>query len=153
MSKEIMKTFYESFQKHDATAMASLYHPDAKFSDPAFANLNQREVGGMWKMLIERSGGELEIEFHSLIGDHEVAQCTWEAKYKFSKTKREVHNIIHATMKFKDGFIVHHIDDFNFWRWSRMALGLSGTLLGWTPLLRKKVQKMAMSSLQNYLNR
>ena len=41
------------------------------------------------------------------------------------------------------GKIVRHIDRFDFWRWSRMALGPAGLLLGWTPLLHKKVQAKA----------
>lgn len=151
MSKEIMQKFYDAFKAHDASTMSSLYHREATFSDPVFQNLNQQEVQGMWGMLIERSGGKLEIDFHSLVGDDQMAQGTWEAKYQFSKTKRDVHNIIHATMKFKDGLIIKHTDDFNFWRWSKMALGTSGSLLGWTPIIKGKVRKMAMVSLRSYL--
>ena len=153
MSKETMQRFYEAFQQHDAAAMGSLYHPEVQFNDPVFQNLNQAETQAMWSMLMERSAGNLTIDFHSLAGDHEMAQCTWEAQYPFSKTGREVHNIIHATMKFKDGLIVEHTDDFNFWRWSKMALGTSGALLGWTPIVKNKVRKMAMSSLRSYLKK
>ena len=151
MSQQVMQQFYESFQQHNASEMVSLYHPEVTFSDPVFRNLNQKEVQGMWKMLIERSRGNLTIDYHSLIGDERLAQCIWEAKYPFSKTGRPVHNVIHATMEFKDGLIIKHTDDFNFWRWSMMALGTSGSLLGWTPLIKSKVQKMAIASLNKYL--
>jgi len=153
MRKETMQRFYEAFQRHDAAAMGSLYHKEAQFNDPVFQNLNQSEAQAMWSMLVERSGGHLEIEFHSLICDEETAQCTWGARYQFSKTKREVHNVIHATMKFRDGLIIEHTDHFNFWRWSKMALGTSGLLLGWTPFLRGKVRKMALSSLKSYMKK
>lgn len=148
-----MQKFYEAFQKHDAAAMSSLYHPDARFSDPVFQNLDQKEVQGMWHMLIERSNGNLEIEFHSLMGDDQMAQCTWEAKYQFSKTKRDIHNVIHSTMEFKDGLILKHTDQFDFWRWSKMALGTSGVLLGWSPMVKNKVRKMAIASLRSYLKK
>ena len=153
MSKPTIQKFYDAFQSHDALTMSSFYHPKATFSDPIFQNLNQKEVQGMWEMLIERSDGQLEIDFHSLVGNDQLARGTWEAKYQFSKTKRDVHNIIYTTMEFKDGLIIKHTDDFNFWRWSIMALGISGSLLGWTPILKRKVRKMAMASLQSYLSK
>ena len=150
MSKQVMQNFYEAFKAHDASTMASFYHQEATFSDPVFQNLNQQQTQAMWRMLLERSNGKLEIDFHSLIGDETMAQCTWEATYEFSKTKREVHNVIHATMEFKDGLILRHVDHFNFWRWSRMALGSSGALLGWSPIVKNKVRKMALSSFQTF---
>jgi len=153
MSKDTINKFYEAFQQHDVAAMGSLYHKEAKFSDPVFQNLNQSEARAMWSMLVERSDGHLEIEFHSLVENKEIAQCTWEARYQFSKTKREVHNVIHATMKFQDGLIIEHTDHFDFWRWSKMALGTSGALLGWTPFLKGKVRKMAISSLKSYMKK
>lgn len=151
MSKDTLERFYKAFQSGDAKAMGDCYHDDAHFSDPAFQNLNSKEVKAMWAMLIERSKGNLEIEFHSVIADDSIGQCTWEARYPFSKTGNQVHNIIHATMEFKDGLIIKHLDKFNFWRWSSMALGTTGKLLGWTSFLRKKVGAMAMKSLHEYM--
>lgn len=151
MSKSTLEKFYSAFQSHDPLKMAECYHPDVVFNDPVFQNLNHREVTGMWAMLIERSKGKLEIDFHSVVGDNELAQCIWEAEYEFSKTGNSVHNIIHSTMEFKDDLIVKHTDDFDFWRWSKMALGLSGILLGWSPMLKNKVRKTAEKSLANYL--
>lgn len=151
MSQEIISQFYEAFKAEDIDKMRSLYHEKVVFNDPAFKDLNYQEVTGMWAMLLERSNGELEIEFHSVMADEKMAQCTWEAKYNFSQTRRPVHNIIHATMELKDGKIIKHTDDFDFWRWSSMALGLPGRLLGWTPYLKTRVQKMARKSLDHYL--
>lgn len=151
MSKTTLEKFYNAFQKHDAVKMAECYHKDVVFNDPAFQNLNYDEVTAMWAMLIKRSKGQLDIEFDSVMGDDEMAQCIWEADYEFSKTGNTVHNIIHATMEFEDGLIVKHTDQFDFWRWSKMALGLSGALLGWSPILKNKVRKMARMSLDKYM--
>lgn len=151
MSTEIISNFYKAFQEHDAEKMISLYHPDVVFNDPIFTNLNQKEVQNMWKMLIERSKGNLKIEFHSIEGNHESATCIWEAHYPFSKSGRMVHNVIRSKMEFKDGLIVKHTDEFNFWRWSQMALGTSGLLLGWTSIVKNKVQNTARKSLDNYM--
>ncbi|MEP1033700.1 nuclear transport factor 2 family protein [Ekhidna sp.] len=151
MSKNTLEKFYKAFQAHDARIMAECYHKEVVFNDPAFQNLNWKEVTAMWAMLIERSKGNLEITYDSVMGDEEMAQCIWEADYEFSKTGNTVHNIIHATMEFKDGLIIKHTDHFNFWRWSKMALGLPGALLGWTPILKGKVRKMARKSLDKYM--
>lgn len=153
MSQQLIQKFYEAFQNGDASTMASCYHDEATFNDPAFKDLNSDQVKAMWAMLIERSKGNLEIDFHSIVSDALVGNCIWEAKYPFSKTGNMVHNIIHAEMEFKDGLILKHEDHFNFWRWSSMALGTTGKILGWTPFLKGKVQKMAMKSLHDYMNK
>jgi ketosteroid isomerase-like protein len=151
MSKHTLESFYNAFIAGDAKKMGECYHKDVIFNDPAFKNLNADQVKSMWAMLIERSKGNLEIKYHSVLADDELGNCTWEATYPFSKTGNQVHNIIHATMKFKDGLIIEHSDYFNFWRWSSMALGIPGKLLGWSSFLRNKVSKMAMNSLRSYM--
>lgn len=153
MSKETIQTFYQSFQNHDPKGMIECYHEKVIFNDPVFRNLDCTETGAMWSMLIERADGNLKINFHDILADDSFGQCTWEAIYPFSKTGNEVHNVIHASMEFEDGLIIKHTDFFNFWRWSRMALGTPGTLLGWTPILKNKVRQMASKSLKNYLEK
>ena len=106
MSNSIIERFYTAFKEQNASEMAACYHPDVIFNDPAFKNLNYREVTAMWEMLIKRANGNLSIEHHSVMEDNELGQCTWEAEYEFSKTGNAVHNIIHATMQFKDGKII-----------------------------------------------
>jgi hypothetical protein len=46
--------------------------------------------------------------------------------------------------------IAEHEDDFDFHRWSRQALGTSGLLLGWTPLLRDAVRRRARARLDEF---
>ena len=45
------------------------------------------------------------------------------------------------------GLVRRHPDRFDLWRWSRMALGMPGVLLGWSPLIRNKVRKQAADGL------
>ena len=49
------------------------------------------------------------------------------------------------------GLITRHTDRFDFWRWSRQALGAPGLLLGWSPFLRAKVRGQAAASLRRFL--
>ena len=147
-NKALIETFYTAFQKKDFKTMTECYHPDVYFRDEAF-ELNGKEVGAMWHMLCER-GADMKMAFSVQEAQGNVT-AHWEPKYSFSQTGRFVHNIIDAEFEFKDGKIIKHIDSFNFWHWSRQALGLPGLALGWSSLLQNKVSKMAMSNLQKFI--
>lgn len=147
-NKALIETFYTAFQKKDFKTMAECYHPDVYFRDEAF-ELNGKEVGAMWHMLCER-GSDMEMTFSVQEAQGNIT-AHWEPKYNFSQTGRLVHNIIDAEFEFKDGKIIKHIDSFNFWHWSRQALGLPGLALGWSSLLQNKVSKMAMSTLHKFI--
>ncbi|MBL8298796.1 MAG: nuclear transport factor 2 family protein [Rhodanobacteraceae bacterium] len=142
---ERIATFYSAFQQRDAAAMAACYTPDATFRDPVF-DLQGADVGRMWRMLCER-GKDLRLEFTNVRADADKGSADWQAWYRFSKTGRAVHNMIHAQFHFRDGLICAHVDDFDFWRWSRQALGPAGLLLGWSPLLRNTVRAEAARTL------
>lgn len=146
----LLQKFYTAFQSGDAETMAACYHDDAVFEDPAFGVLKNSEVRDMWRMLIERSKGNLEITFSDIQVDGDSGFAKWEAKYPFSKTGRKVHNRISAKFKFQDGKIIDHRDSFDLWKWSGMALGLPGRLLGWTPFFQKKIRATAIGSLRKW---
>ncbi|MFZ5475432.1 MAG: nuclear transport factor 2 family protein [Myxococcota bacterium] len=145
--KERIETLYTAFQRKDGAAMAACYHPEATFSDPVFEGLRGAEIGAMWTMLCER-GKDLRIEFSAT---EDTAH--WEARYTFSTTGRLVHNVIDARFAFRDGLIAEHVDTFDFWAWSKQALGATGWALGWTPVLRRKVGATARRQLDKYMAR
>ena len=61
-------------------------------------------------------------------------------------------NRIDARFVFDEkGLIVRHRDTFDFWAWSRQALGMPGLLLGWTPMLQHKVRAQAAANLARFL--
>jgi hypothetical protein len=96
---------------------------------------------------------DLQISYEVREANDETGQAHWEAHYTFSATGRTVHNIIEAEMTFRDGKIYRHRDRFDFWRWSRMALGPIGFVLGWTPMLRAKVGKQANAGLASFIKK
>ncbi|MEM9859453.1 MAG: nuclear transport factor 2 family protein [Bacteroidota bacterium] len=148
--QSLIQKFYNAFAHHDAETMASCYHKNIVFSDPGFGILKGAEVGDMWRMLLERGGKDLVIIYSDVQADKNEGKAYWEAIYNFSKTGRKVHNKIQASFTFKDGLILTHNDHFDFWIWSRMALGLPGILLGWSSFLKKKVQTQARGFLHKY---
>ncbi len=148
----VIARFYTSFAQRDWVTMAACYADDARFSDPVFPDLDAAHVRAMWKMLLT-GATDLRV-LHSAVQEHATrGNCRWEAWYTFGRTGRPVHNIIHAEFELRDGLIVRHRDHFDFWRWSRQALGPTGLLLGWTPMVRNKVRGTAARSLAKAMGR
>ncbi len=143
----VLDRFYSAFVARDSTIMGTCYADDARFSDPAFPDLNAAEVRAMWKLLVGRSN-DLRVKFKVVREDERSGICEWRAYYTFSRTGRQVHNIVRSEFVLRDGFIVQQRDSFDFWRWSRQALGVTGYLLGWSPLLKRKVQSTARDALE-----
>ena len=141
--------FYAAFDRHDGDAMSRLYAPDATFSDPVFRDLRNGEPGAMWRMLTD-APGELRIELLEHEADEASGSAHWRAHYEFTETGRPVINDIHAGFLFKDGLIVDHRDQFSFYAWARQALGPTGLLLGWTPILRSAVRRKAADKLEEH---
>lgn len=143
---ELVTRFYEGFGRRDAEAMVACYHRDIEFTDPVFPDLKGDQVGDMWRMLAARAT-DLAVRFKVKEVDDRRGAAHWDADYTFAKTGRKVNNRIDAEFEFKDGLISWHRDDFDFWRWSRMAVGTPGWLLGWTPIIRTSVRKQAAEGL------
>jgi ketosteroid isomerase-like protein len=148
----LVQRFYTCFQARDAEGMAACYHPDAVFSDEVFGELRGAEIAAMWAMLCARAK-DLEVRYSGVEADAERGEAHWDARYTFTQTGRKVHNHIDAWFLFRDGVIVRHVDRFSFWRWARQALGPAGLLLGWTPLLRKRVRSTAHAGLAAYMRK
>jgi limonene-1,2-epoxide hydrolase len=148
----IIEKFYSCFKELDGDGMSQCYHEKIEFSDPVFPKLQGAKVGAMWKMLCSQAQG-FELMFSDAQADDVVGRVRWEAKYIFSMTDRKVHNKINASFRFQDGKIIQHHDNFNFWKWSFMALGPIGLVLGWSPLVKNKVQRQAAKNLETFIKK
>jgi ketosteroid isomerase-like protein len=151
-NEALIRRFYEAFASRDAETMASCYAPDVHFSDPVFPDLHGERASGMWRMLTERAN-DLRVEASGFRADDRAGSAHWEAYYTFSATGRKVHNVIDARFEFDGGRIKRHVDTFDFWRWSRQALGPLGLILGWSPLVLDKVRTNAAKGLEAYMSR
>jgi ketosteroid isomerase-like protein len=149
-NEQTITKLYESFARRDAAAMAECYSPDAHFTDPVFGDLHGSEIGSMWAMLNERAD-DLTIRFSDVAATGDSGSAKWEAVYMYTPTARRVHNRIRATFEFEDGLITRHVDAFDLWKWSRMAIGTMGMLLGWAPFFRKKLRETAKRGLDHYI--
>ncbi|APW40135.1 ketosteroid isomerase [Rhodoferax koreense] len=148
--------FYDAFARLDADAMGRCYAEDARFEDEVFSLRGRREVAGMWRMLCAATAAKgrdvWRLEASDVWADAHTGRAHWEAHYRFSATGRLVHNRIDGAFDFDaQGLIVRHRDRFDFWHWSRQALGTPALLLGWTPFLKAKVRAKAAANLARFL--
>ncbi len=148
--KELIEHFYTCFARADAEGMAACYTDDVLFEDPAFGPLHGEQARNMWRMLINPA---LQLTFNKVWAEGDKGGAHWEAAYTFSKTGRHVLNKIDASFVFRDGKICKHTDRFDFHRWAGQALGLSGTLLGWTSFFKNKVRTQALQRLAQFENK
>jgi ketosteroid isomerase-like protein len=148
-NQALLDRYFAAFAARDGAAMGDCYATDATFQDAVF-ELEGADIAAMWRMLCSR-GTDLRISSSNRIAGAQIGSADWEARYAFSATGRPVHNVVHSEFHFRDGRIVSQVDRFDFWRWSRQALGLPGLLLGWTPFLRRKVRSNAEKALRLYL--
>ena len=146
---QLIETFYIAFAARDYAAMQACYQPAAEFSDAVFT-LQGKQVGAMWHMLTE-GGTDLQATHRDVQADDVAGRAHWEARYTFSSTGRKVHNVIEAEFRFEAGRIAEHHDHFSFWRWSSQALGSTGLLLGWTPVVHNKVRATARARLDRFI--
>lgn len=150
MSETIIRQFYTSFQQKDIAGLQSCYHDDVIFSDPVFQHLQGKQAMAMWHMLIV-AGKDLQLTYSKVQAANGKGSCHWDATYTFSGSGRKVMNSIDAAFEFRDGKIIRHKDHFSLWKWSHMALGIPGFLLGWSPLLKNKIRAKAAENLGKFI--
>ncbi len=149
-NEAIITTFYEALGKLDYKTMQSCYDESVIFYDPVFEDLVDNEVKWMWELLCLRASG-LSVTFENVRSDDEYGSCDWTATYRFPRTGRTVVNRVKAHMRFHNGKIIEHSDQFRLSQWCRQAFGLRGWLFGTTGWMQKKVRRSAQESLYRFI--
>ena len=152
-NSELISHFYTAFINGNAEEMVSCYNDDIVFADPAFGTLKGEDAKNMWRMLVERSKGDIKITFNNVKANDKTGSAHWEAHYTFTQTGRPVINKISAQFEFKDGKIIKHTDTFDLWTWSKQALGFKGYLLGWSSFMQKQINKQTAALLKAYVKK
>lgn len=148
-NKATIERLYVALADGNGSAMTACYARGAHFRDPAFGDLEGEDVGAMWRMLTGRAK-DLKVELHEHEAGEETGSAHWIARYTFS-SGRPVVNDIRASFRFDaDGLIVDHVDEFDFHKWAKQALGPSGHLVALLPPLRKKARAKALDQLAAY---
>jgi hypothetical protein len=149
-NEQVVRKSYEAFHARSAAIMNASYDPVVVFEDPAFGRLEGQQVFSMWQMLCSRAK-ELQVSVSNIRADNKTGSAHWQAKYLFGPSRRPVHNVVQANFIFRDGKIIEHVDTFSLWKWSSMAIGLTGTILGWRPLFKSAIQKSVRRQLDIFM--
>lgn len=144
---DVITRFYEAFDRLDADTMASCYQQDATFTDPVFGELHGEEITAMWTMLCKQAQ-DLTVTFTNVQADDTSGSADWKATYTFTPSGRHVENRISAQFTFDNGLIATHVDRFDLWKWSRMAIGPMATVLGWAPFFQNRLRETARRGLR-----
>jgi len=150
---QLIEKFYTGFTNGIATEMTSCYHDKVVFEDPAFGRLENGKPAKMWEMLMSRKKESTKVIFSNIEANETSGKANWTATYEYGDKNRKVINNVTANFKFKDGKIIEHIDSFDLWSWTKQALGFSGTLLGWSSFMKKKIQKTTNTQLSEFINK
>jgi ketosteroid isomerase-like protein len=147
-NRQLIQDFYSAFAAGDAAGMIRCYADEIRFQDPAFGQLSGEDAKNMWRMLLKNKG--IRIEVRDISATDQKGSAAWTATYVFRATGRTVVNHVRASFEFSNGKIIRHRDRFNIWSWAGQALSPIGYLLGWTPLLRRRIRKQAHDLLGKF---
>lgn len=145
-SKEIAIKFYDAFSVANIDVLKQLYDKKLIFNDNIFVNLDYNETISMWSSLLV-GNKNMSIKYEIKKYSEKYVEVEWIADYLFTSTNRNVKNIILAKMEIDQGKIINHTDNFDFYKWSQMAFGITGVLIGWTSFFKNKVRTEAYNKL------
>lgn len=145
----LIGAFFDALGRGDLATVEQCYHPEVSFGDPIFQEIEGRDrVMRMWRVQ-HRMRTELHLAYRDLWADDHSGTARWSVDYVVAGTGRRVTDRIESLFRFDDGLIVRHHDDFDFRRWSKMALGKPhGLLFGWTPSWRQSIRDRAARQLE-----
>ena len=146
---ELIENFTRPSLAATMPACSRCYDPAVDFADPVFTvQANVHTPCGTCSSAEARPSRSPSTRFKPTT---QVEARTGKRSIIFRRPKRPVLNIIDAEFKFRNGKIYWHRDHFDFWKWSRQALGTSGMLLGWSPILHNRVRKTASANLDKFI--
>lgn len=156
MATRRVQDFFDALARLDAYALAQCYAPSARFEDAAWSLQGTEAIAAMWEMICDdtrRLGADVwRLECLRIRGTRHRCKVDWRLSHRDPATGRLIHQRMESRFLLtRDGRIDFHENRFSLWRWSRQARGLSGWLLGWTPIMRQRVRHDAAQRLDRYL--
>ena len=118
--EQLIERLFSALSRGDFRSAADCYRDDSEYRDIAFNLKGQRDIAAMWHFVCSK---RVDVIFRDIRADERSGSAHWEARYRYSKTGRPVHNRIESTFTFRDDKILVHHDHSSRWRWARQALG------------------------------
>ncbi|MCU0428869.1 MAG: nuclear transport factor 2 family protein [Cytophagaceae bacterium] len=147
----ILNEFYATLQKKNHQGLKKFYASDAVFSDPMYLNLRTEEIHAMWELFCINSKN-FSLEFGNVKADDQQGEVSWKASYIYASSGNSVTKEVKSSFEFKEGKIVRQNDVYDFHEWAGQALGLMGSLLGWTGFVENQVKENARKNLEAFMS-
>jgi hypothetical protein len=144
----LIQTFYNAFNRRDATSMVDCYDPNIAFTDPIFLTMYGKRVAAMWSMLTGQAP-DLMVQSSVIWAGRDHGHAHWDAQYTyvFLGLDNPVSNHVEATFDLSNGLITTHHDNYDLDAWMNQALAPLGTDVGQSVL-----QASAQSQLDTYIS-
>ena len=145
----LLEKLFAALAEHDHEAMASCYHPQARFRDIAFDLRGRQRIHDMWRMIC--AGDIKVVDFEVIEADGDDGRARIVEEYSFHRRKpgdkARVRNAILSRFRFEGGKIRRQDDDCDPKEWARQALGtgMAGFLAGRIRLLRAFVARRKLA--------
>lgn len=124
---DVVRRFYDAFEKGDFATLESLYAPNVHWQDTIFNYDGRENVMGVWRFEVDpKKGGKITYKILSSEGDKVVV--SWSDDYSFFGNP--VNHAITATLTVKDGQIVDHREDYSWDEWAKQAFAFKNLDLG-----------------------
>jgi ketosteroid isomerase-like protein len=150
-NEKLLTEYYTAFQKRNHKSMNACYADNVVFNDPLYTNLDAAHTRAMWELFCV-NGKDLKLEFSGIKADDTKGEATWKASYIFSSSGNRVEKEVVSKFEFQNGKISRQEDDFDFRKWAGQALGLMGSLLGWTGFVESQVKENAKNNLDAFMS-
>jgi hypothetical protein len=147
-----IETYFDAFSKGDYRTMRSLCDPKITFNDPVYTSLQGKSVFALHHFMAERRICPT-ITIRSISEKGNRVKVKWTNEYEYATYKTHISIDVRSIFHFEHTSIISQTDQYNLWKWSKMALGFTGTYLGWTPMFRSTLRRSSQQSLATFIQK
>jgi hypothetical protein len=154
-NREVVMSFFASYQRHDAAGMHSCLDPQVEFSDLAFRKITGANVRAMWQWFCvpteSRTKPVSVPSFEVLKAEGDCVQARYEVDYTL-EGGHAVSYVIHSDFTLSNGKIVGQVDKptISNFQFAKMALGYPKCILGLTPMFKPIIRREMGSKLAEF---
>lgn len=138
---DVALAYNAAYKAGDYEGMCRFFHPDFRFTDPAYGALSRKRSRAMFALFCDtrdRTKQELNVverptpsekKRKSADGGADWYQLVYTADYVFGPDARPVHNRITSNLEIVEGKIRSQIDEFGMVQWAKQAIGWGAVIV------------------------
>jgi hypothetical protein len=143
---------FDAFARCDIAAVAQSYAEDVIVRSPVLG-----EIGGPSVLralaVFMKEDPRLALDFTVGAATSDTAIVTWNAKYRFFPTDRDVRHKGRSALVVDNDRVVRQVDTFDLREWASQAIGPAGHVLSYVPGMRGWISKELRLAVDQRLGR